>query len=294
MDRDKELIKKILIEIEKKGPCFSYDLDIEGYNQDKIKEHLRLLNGDGFIAGEFQGSKNGKNFVIGYDLRLTSKGHDYLEKLEKNDEKIFPITIKDARNIDGPPKPNEVHAIDLKNGKKVPASMQVRIEATRIPNHAHIFVKLPDEEEYVDLGDLPIKNGVIYLPVPLVFLCHAREDAESVKKINSALRQNCILTWLDKQDLLPGENWKRKIEEAIESSDFVLVFLSQKSIQKRGTYQLEIKYALDQMKERPSNEAYIIPILLEDCEPPREFKDIHWSFAWKEGWFETLLKTLRK
>jgi hypothetical protein len=192
------------------------------------------------------------------------------------------------------PKPNEVHSIFLKNGKKIPAGMLLEIKAPRIPNHAHIFVKLPDEKKSVDLGDLPINNGVIYLPVPYVFLCHAREDAESVRKINSYLRQHSILTWLDKQDLLPGDNWQRKIEEAIESSDFVLVFLSQKSIQKRGTYQREIKYAFDQMKERPSNEGYIIPILLEDCEPPREFKDIHWSFAWKEGWFETLLKTLRK
>ena len=210
------------------------------------------------------------------------------------DEKVYPLTVKSAENVDGPPEPNELRSIHLKNGKNPPKYMQLLIKAPRIPNHAHIFVKLPDESEFEDLGDLPINNGTILLPVPFVFLCHAREDAEQVRKINSDLRQRGILTWLDKQDLLPGDDWRRKIEEAIESSDYVLVFLSTKSIQKRGTFQREVKYALNQMMERPNGEAYIIPVLLEDCQPPKEFKDIHWSFAWKDGWFETLLKALRK
>ena len=216
------------------------------------------------------------------------------ESHSTNDEKVYPIIIKDSRNIDGPPEPNEVRSILLRNGTMAPAKMQVRIHPARIPNHAHIFVKLPDESEFEDLGDLPIEDGSVFLPVPFVFLCHASEDAERVQSINSALRQSGILTWLDQQDLYPGDSWKRKIEEAIESSDFVLVFLSENGIQKRGTFQREVKYALDQMNERPSGTAYIIPILLEDCEPPREFKDIHWSFAWEEGWFERLLAALRR
>jgi len=43
-----------------------------------------------------------------------------------------------------------------------------------------------------------------------------------------------------------------------------------------------------------SNEAYIIPILLEPCNPPKEFRNIHWSLAWEEEWLETLLVALRK
>lgn len=211
-----------------------------------------------------------------------------------NDEKVFPLTVKSRENFVGPPEPNELRAIYLNTGKKPPDKMGVQIKCPRIPNHAHILVKLPDESEFEDLGDLPIEDGSIFLPVPFVFLCHASEDAELVKKINSDLRRSGVLTWLDKQDLLPGDGWQRKIEEAIESSDFVLVFLSAKSIQKKGTFQREIKYALDQMIERPSGESYIIPILLEDCEPPREFKDIQWSFAREDGWFDRLLKALRK
>lgn len=210
-----------------------------------------------------------------------------------SDEKVFPIIVKSAENTSGAPEPNELRAIYLKNGKSPPRQMVVQVKAPRIPNHARIFIKLPDESDFEDLGDLPIENGSVFLPIPFVFLSHAREDTEQVRKINSDLRRRGVLTWLDKQDLLPGDNWQRKIEEAIESSDFVLVFLSLKSTQKSGTFQREVKYAFDQMMEQPSGQAYIIPILLEDCEPPREFKDIHWAFAWEEDWFEKLLKALR-
>jgi len=210
------------------------------------------------------------------------------------EKKVFPITIKSKENISGPPKPNEVRSIVLKNGKDIPKGMQAQIKAPRIPNHAHLSVKLPDQTEFEDLGDLPIVEGTIYLPVPFVFLSHASEDAEAVAKINTDLRKSGILTWLDKQDLLPGDDWRQKIEEKIESSDYVLVFLSPRSINKPGTFQREIKYAFDKMMERPSGESYIIPILLENCDPPREFKDIHWSIAWKDNWFESLLKSLRQ
>jgi len=211
-----------------------------------------------------------------------------------DDKRVFPLTVKSTENISGPPEPDELRSIYLKNGKKPPHEMQLQIRAPRVPNHAHISVKLPNEQEFEDLGDLPIENGSIFLPIPLVFLSHASEDAETVKKINSDLRRSGILTWYDKDDLLPGDNWQRKLEESIESSDFVLVFLSAVSIHKKGTFQREIKYAFDQMMERPSSETYIIPVLLEDCKPPREFKDIHWSFAWEEGWLEKLITALRK
>jgi hypothetical protein len=209
-------------------------------------------------------------------------------------ERVYPIVVKSVENISGPPEPNELRSIHLKNGKNPPNKMEVQVRAPRIPNHAHILVKLPDENLFEDLGDLPITNGAVFLPVPIVFLCHASEDADLVGKINLDLRQRGILTWLDKQDLLPGDNWQYRIEESIKSSDYVLVFLSAKSIRKRGTFQREIKYALDQSMERPSCDAYIIPVLLESCEPPGEFRNIHWSFAWEDKWFDTLLRALRR
>ena len=154
-----------------------------------------------------------------------------------SDEKVFPLIMKGKNAAEGPPAPNELRSIILKNGKNPPDRMQVQVKAPHLPNHAKISVKLPGEDEYEDLGDLPIVNGTVYLPVPFVFLCHTSEDAARVLEINAWLRKSGILTWLDNQDLLPGDDWQQKIEQAMESTDFVLVFLSPASIDKRGTFQ---------------------------------------------------------
>ena len=201
---------------------------------------------------------------------------------------------KSDDNFSGHIKPNELHTLKLKNGKNAPDQMVVQIGTPNIPNHAHILIKLPNEKDFEDLGDLPIINGTIFLPVPFVFLSYANEDSEQIGMINSDLRKKGVITWQDKRNLLPGDNWRIKIEKAILSSDYVLVFLSSKSINKRGMFQREIKLALDQMMERLSEEAYVIPILLDNCKPPREFKDIQWVSAWEDGWFERLLLTLRQ
>ena len=51
--------------------------------------------------------------------------------------------------------------------------------------------------------------------------------------------------WLDRKKLLPGQNWPRSIEEAIETSDFFVPCFSHRSVNKKGGFQAEIRYALD-------------------------------------------------
>jgi hypothetical protein len=210
------------------------------------------------------------------------------------ESKVYPLIMKSEENISGPPEKNELRAIHLKNGKNPVDKMQLQVKAPNIPNHAKISVKLPDEEEFENFGDLPIINGEVFLPVPFVFLSHASEDAEAVREVNADLRRAGILTWLDKQQLLPGDDWERKIDEAIDNSDYVLIFLSSKSINKKGIFQKEIKYAFDKVLEVPSGQAFVIPILLEEIQPPREFSSIHWAKAWESGWLDLLVKSLRR
>jgi hypothetical protein len=210
-----------------------------------------------------------------------------------NEENIPPSTIESNMDI-RPPEAKELRSVCLKSGKSIPHRMHLKVEASCVPHHVRTYVKLPDQTEYEDLGDLCIVKGTVYLPTPYVFLSYAREDADVVSKINSNLRKAGILTWLDKHDIYPGDDWERKIEEGIESSDYFLVFLSPKSINKTGVFQKEIKYALDQMLMRPSGQSFIIPVLLENCQPPREFRGINWCCAWENNWFELLLKSLRR
>ena len=50
-----------------------------------------------------------------------------------------------------------------------------------------------------------------------VFLGYAREDFDKVKSISDSLRKSGFEPWLDKDNLVAGENWASAVEAAIKS-----------------------------------------------------------------------------
>jgi predicted nucleotide-binding protein len=93
-----------------------------------------------------------------------------------------------------------------------------------------------------------------------LYVSYASQDAETVRQfvqhLDSALRQRNtpIAIWMDRQALTPGIDWQKEIEEAIQSSIGVLIFLSPASI--RSTFvQAEVQAASDQ-------ERLVIPIVI--------------------------------
>ena len=81
---------------------------------------------------------------------------------------------------------------------------------------------------------------------------------------------------MDKKSLLPGQEWKREIERAINNSNFFVACLSNCSISKRGFFQKEIRYALDVLTTIPFGQIYFIPVRLEQCDVPQELQHIQW------------------
>ena len=104
------------------------------------------------------------------------------------------------------------------------------------------------------------------MPVYTGFLCHAHEDKPTVEKLSQLLVEDGILTWFDKKDLLPGDDWKLKIQQAIKTYDYFLAFLSHHSCNKTGFVQKEIRLALEQRELMPEGKRYIIPIIVDDCD----------------------------
>ena len=137
-------------------------------------------------------------------------------------------------------------------------------------------MKLPGRKRWVNLGPLKIKNEVLDLPLPLAFLCHADEDRRLVQEIGDRLEEDGVVTWFAPDRLLPGDDWEATIESAIEASDFVVVFLSEKSVNKKGYFQREVKRAFELREELPDGERFIIPVLLDECAPPHRFESIQW------------------
>lgn len=103
-----------------------------------------------------------------------------------------------------------------------------------------------------------------------VFLCHASQDKPIVRKMYHRLViQGWIDPWLDEQKLLPGQNWEKEIENAIEVSDAVIVCLSKHSVTKEGFIQKELRKVLDIADEKPEGTIFVIPLRLDDCDVPK-------------------------
>jgi nucleoid DNA-binding protein len=104
---------------------------------------------------------------------------------------------------------------------------------------------------------------------PEVFLAYVVEDLVPARRLCEALRAEGFSPWLDKDKLLPGQNWPRAIERAIEISDAFVACFSTRSIVKRGQFQSELRYALDCARQRPLDQTFVIPVRLEECSVPR-------------------------
>lgn len=126
------------------------------------------------------------------------------------------------------------------------------------------------------------------------FLCHSSGDKPVVAELYRRLHQDGIAPWLDKESLLPGQDWRLEIEKAVNSSDAIIVCLSRESVTKEGYVQREIKYALELADEKPEGTIFIIPVRLEACDVPRRLQRWHWVDFFTPAGYDSLLRGLRE
>jgi len=103
---------------------------------------------------------------------------------------------------------------------------------------------------------------------PRVFLAYVDEDLDSVLRLFRALSAKGFLPWLDRKRLLPGQNWPRAIEAAIQLSDYFVGCFSRRAVSKRGVFHSELRFALECASRVPLDEIFVIPARLEDCVVP--------------------------
>lgn len=126
-----------------------------------------------------------------------------------------------------------------------------------------------------------------------VFISYAREDLDSARRLYSDLKAHGLRPWLDKEDLLPGDDWRRAVVAAIQKCDYFLALLSSNSVQKTGFVQRELREALSALDEKPDGTKYIIPARLDDCSPSHvRLTDLNWVDlfpSWEVGLNRVLL-----
>ncbi|SRR6266496_1861741 len=107
-----------------------------------------------------------------------------------------------------------------------------------------------------------------------VFLCHASQDKPVVRELyQRLLSEGWVDPWLDEEKLFPGQDWNLEIEKAVETSDAVIVCLSNISAGKEGYIQKELRRVLDIALEKLEGAIFVIPVRLDDCALPRQLKD---------------------
>ena len=77
---------------------------------------------------------------------------------------------------------------------------------------------------------------------------------------------------MDVRRLLPGQNWPRAIESAIETSSFFVACFSTRSVNQWGGFQAEIRYALDCARRVPLDDIFVVPVRLDACRVPRSIQ----------------------
>ncbi|WP_324670754.1 toll/interleukin-1 receptor domain-containing protein [Hymenobacter sp. GOD-10R] len=101
-----------------------------------------------------------------------------------------------------------------------------------------------------------------------VFISYAKEDYRFAESLYNFLNSNNFQPWIDKKGILPGQDWNFIIRKALREANYIILLLSDTSVQKRGYVQREFKLALEYYEEKLEDDIYLIPLKINDCQVP--------------------------
>jgi tetratricopeptide (TPR) repeat protein len=101
------------------------------------------------------------------------------------------------------------------------------------------------------------------------------------------LRAASLNPWIDKENLLPGQDKNRATKKAIRESDYFIALLSTISVQARGDVQSQISLAKKVLEEIPEPRIFFIPTRLDNVDIPyeelRQIQSVDMFPNWEEG-----------
>jgi TIR domain len=127
-----------------------------------------------------------------------------------------------------------------------------------------------------------------------IFISYARADIDRVYPLYEVLKTYNFELWFDRDNLVPGQNWQNEIARSIRKARVFLLFISSTWVKSRSYVQKELKLALDVFQEMPSDEAFIVPVRLDNCTVPDELSKLHWMDLWDNTEITKLAAILMK
>jgi hypothetical protein len=132
---------------------------------------------------------------------------------------------------------------------------------------------------------------------PTVFVAYGLEDLTVVRRLCEGLKAAGCSVWLDKDRLMPGQNWPRSIDGAIADADAFVACFSMRSVGKRGQFQSELRHAMECARKRPLDDVFLLPVRLERCPVPGGIAE-QWQYVdlfpdWERG-VRRLVRSIRR
>ena len=218
------------------------------YYKSAIKDHSNLkfefFNTSDAVLKQVEKVHNAD--VVVADLRLgDDSGLDFLETIRKQNPKAKLILI---------------------TGQLI--SEQEQIRCKRI--NADFLFKIHGIENLLDNIAYFSQSKNLEEEIKHVFISYRSIDYTlGVDKIVDSLEKNGISVWIDRESLLPGQDWQITIRKAIEEGMFFLACFSNNYWNKTINYMNEeLQIAIDQLRKMPDDQIWFIPVKLDDCKIP--------------------------
>ena len=127
-----------------------------------------------------------------------------------------------------------------------------------------------------------------------MFISYSRGDGGFVERLDALLTGAGVSTWFDRRSLRPGQNWEDVIADEIPAARVFLACLSATAQDERGYFYVEQQLAAKAAMRVPSDQLFIIPVLLGECSLPRELRQYHTVNLADPGAIESLFASLRE
>jgi HEAT repeat protein len=102
-----------------------------------------------------------------------------------------------------------------------------------------------------------------------VFISYVGEDLPLVRRLVDILREYDIEVWFDRDALKPGVRWRDEIRAGITLGDyFIACFSHEYSKRVRSFMNEELTLAIEELRQRPFDRAWFLPVLLSETEIP--------------------------
>lgn len=103
-----------------------------------------------------------------------------------------------------------------------------------------------------------------------VFLSHSSQDKPLAKKLARELTEAGVDVWLDEWNIAVGDSISTRIQEGLDSSDYVAVMLTKSSVSSGWVNKEWQSKVGDEASRR---QTIILPLKFDDCDVPRLLRD---------------------